>query len=116
MTRLTKTQLRGRKIYNEWHLAALQDEPKVYLLYSPATDGHIARYAQWSFRQNGRGGEIKGSTLHSPSKDKENYRVALLKWATNEYGITEWERSPFGSYHPVGTLARAKGLTIEELT
>ena len=108
-TRLTIKQLRDRKIYNEWHLAALQDSPRVYLEYYPATDGHLAQYACWPFREY-KGGEITGAVLNQPSKQKQHHRLALLEWALKEYDISEWERSPFGSYHPVGTLAKAAAI------
>lgn len=109
--RLTIKQLRDRKIYNEWYLAALQDSPKVYLEYHPATDGYLGQYARWSFRQY-TGGEITSAILNRPSEQKQYRRLALLEWATKEYGISEWERSPFGSYHPVGTLAKAAAIEV----
>ncbi len=110
MTKLTKNQLRERKIYNPYNFAALQDKPKVYLEYLSATNGSVAQYAQWSLRQCGQGGEITRKSIPRPSEQKESYRMALLAWATEQYGIQEWERSPFGSYHPLGTMDRAAAL------
>lgn len=44
---------------------------------------------------------------HGPlnKRNKDSCRDVALAWASREYNIKEWERSPFGSYHPKGTLA-----------
>lgn len=110
MARLTKNQLQDRKIYNEWGLASLQDSPRIYMQYFPSTDGVTARYARWSIQQNEIGGEINGIAIARPSKQKKDMGVKLLAWASEMFDITSWERSPFGSYHPTGTMDRAKAL------
>ena len=110
MTRLTKNQLRDRRIFNEWYLAKLQDEPKVYLQYFPATNGTLAEYARWSIQEHGVNHEVGGTSVPRPREQKENLRISLLDRMSVKFGISGWERSPFGSYHPVGTMARAKAL------
>ena len=38
---------------------------------------------------------------------KEDARLAALAWASERYGIKEWERDPWGGYHPIGAIEAA---------
>ena len=105
MKRLTKADLKGMNIINPWDLAGCQDVPKVYVDYTPYSPDGFTRFAAWlvmniSFHTK------KEFACYSPRRDKESKRVEALAWATEHYSIAEWERSPFGSYHPKGTLAK----------
>ena len=111
MPRLTKNQLRDRKIYNAYELAELQDEPKVWVKYTPTDDSRSMTVSGW--RVYRAGGWVTGSGpgdrsfINHGREDKEEKRLEALAWAEETYGITARERSSFGSYHPRGTLARA---------
>ena len=98
--KITKAQLLDRKIYNPYNIASAGPEPKVFIDYNPLGDS-------WNIK----GWEVccMGSptsyfSCWRPREDKEPQRLAALAWATERYGIQEWERSPFGSYHPKGWL------------
>ncbi len=36
--------------------------------------------------------------------DKEGELRAAFGWVREKYNIQEWERDPWGGYHPIGTL------------
>ena len=115
MPKLTKNQLRDRHIINTYNLANLQDEPKVWVTYTPSEIGRSMVVSGWSVH---RVGYYTDPNKRYQSKafvnygrhDKEEKRLQALAWAEERYKITDWERSPFGSYHPVGTMARAAAL------
>ena len=115
MKRITKADLKGMNIINPWDLAGCQNSPKVYVDYYPQQTGWASRSAHWSvirvgFRTDPNAtwqyGSNKTFACYTPKQDKEPRRLDALAWATERYGITEWEFSPFGSYHPKGTLAK----------
>jgi len=106
---ITKAQLLALSI-NAYDLASLQDEPKVYIAYYSPMSGFAARYAQWvvhriRYRTGGSLGD-KYFPVPSISKDKERKRLEAITWASQKYRISEWEKSPLGTYHPKGTLER----------
>lgn len=115
MRRPTKAQLRERLISNPYGLAATQPEPRVAVEYYPEGDHSNPRwvvfgvgfkvYPEGTWSQDGN----RVFVCFRPSEDKESKLSKAIEWATGRYGITDWERSPFGSYHPVGTMARAMG-------
>lgn len=111
---VTKAKLRERRIYNPHNLAELADDPKICVYYSPQTTGVTARYGEWvvggiGFRTNWRDEGRKTFTVHHRDYKEPKLQEAIA-WAEEKYGIDAWERSPFGSYHPVGTLKRAMQL------
>ena len=119
--RLTKAQLRERKIHNAYNLAKVQIEPKVFIPYSPQEIGMASQFAKWQVYRIGwktdpeahwtNDGQKTFNVFRPATPEKEEQRLAAISWATEKYGISEWERSPFGSYHPVGTLAKAAAIT-----
>ena len=114
--KLTKTILKERfRIFNPYGIAEQQDGHKVYIDYSPQTSGLAGLNARWSVvavtaktdpHGHWRDDGTKVFPCWHPLEDKEEHRLEAIAWATERYGITEWERSPFGSYHPKGTLER----------
>ena len=117
MAKLTKNKLRERRVFNEYELGNLQDEPKVWFSFIPQGDWRSMVSSGWyvhrlGYNTDGLQKESK-SFIHHGREDKEPKRLEAMAWASERYNIHEWERSPFGSYHPVGTLARAAALTTE---
>ena len=112
--KLTKAILRKRfRIFNPRDIATQQNGHKIFVVYSPQVVGRAYRSAKWSVASvteqtdpNAHWTEHGTKTFHCwhPMEDKEKQRLEALAWATERYGIIEWERSPFGSYHPKGTL------------
>jgi len=43
--------------------------------------------------------------------DKESKLAEIKAVAEQRYGVKEWEKSPFGSWHPLGTMAKVEILT-----
>ena len=101
---LTLAWLREHGIYNPWGLAELQDEPRVYVDYVPQGDGRSLQSAGWRTYRVGQN-TAQAFICYRPREDKERQRLAAIAWATERYEVAEWERSPFGSWHPKGTLA-----------
>jgi hypothetical protein len=108
--------------------AILAEKYKIHNPHNLATATHTQIVVAYVPADTGRGGQAAHWTVYSPyfetdpnaawynhgcktfmvwgRHDKEAMRLEALSWATAQYGITEWERSPFGSYHQKGTLAR----------
>ena len=116
---MTKAQLMARRISSPYELAKLQDEPKVCIVYSPQEMGRAYRPATWRVYRIGYHTDSgahwtdygnKTFNCFRPREDKLLQFQAAVAWATEQYGIREWERTPFGSYHPKGTLARVKAM------
>ena len=117
----TKAQLNAMGVFNPHGLAKHCGGLTVYVEYSPQDLGRIAHFAKWQVIRIGYKTDPDGHwsdnghktfTAYNPREEKEKQLQAALAWASERYGITEWERSPFGSYHPKGTgaaIAKAKG-------
>ena len=117
---LTKTQLRLRGLFNAWRIALKsQDSPQVFVVYSPAVHGLSSQSPKWQVVIPGKrtdpsahwqdnGCKTFGVYYSVTPERREDARLKAIAWATEEYGITEWERSAFGSWHPKGTLERAR--------
>ena len=119
--KLTKNQLREQKVYNEHNYADLQDDPyKVWVSYTPTDrNSRSMTVSGWYVHRNGYRTDPKDRTgskcfVDHGRRDKEEKRLEAIAWATERYGIQEWERSPFGSYHPVGTMAKAVAIHKEK--
>ena len=46
--KLTKNKFQDRRIFNPYGLADLQDEPKVFVDWSPQLIGRMSRSAKWA--------------------------------------------------------------------
>jgi hypothetical protein len=123
MAHLTKSKLNAIGIHNPHNLASRGAEPQVYVDYFPSVTGRAAKFARWSIGRIGYKTDPKGHWSEGYNKtftvtcraDKEPQRIKAIEWATERYKIKEWERSPFGSYHPTGTLAKVEaGIRKEE--
>ena len=107
---MTKKQLAKWNIYSPYSLA--KNIPlHVFIVYVYAD----RRNAKWQVCRTNAQTDPKGwwgddgwKTFDVYSrKEKEPQRLAAIGWASSRFKIAEWERSPFGSYHPKGTLASA---------
>jgi hypothetical protein len=114
--KLSKQVLQERYgIVNPYDLAKRGGDLMIAVTYAPADNGLMARYAYWSVW---RIGKVVDPTAHWQDRGsktfavrgreyKESARLEALAWASTKYGIKEWEKSPFGSYHPKGTIEKA---------
>jgi len=113
--RLTKAKLREMNIINAHDLAKAAGGLMLVVSYSPAENGRMARYAHWSVWRVGKAVDPSGHWQDHGSKTftvrgrehKEPVRLEALRWASQKFGVQEWDKSPLGSYHPKGTLAKA---------
>ncbi len=109
--KLTKKILAQCHIFNAYDIAKFQDEPKVFITYSPSTTGLGAQYAHWTIARIGFKTDLDGQWPNynkefavTCRENKEPMRLEALEWSSERYNIDEWERSPFNSYHPKGTM------------
>lgn len=115
--KLTKNILRENKIINPYELAKVT-ENKIYIDYSPAENGRMARYAQWEVVGIGFKTDPNGHWLDYGHKtfivlgreDKQCKLQEAILWANDNFGTTEWEKDPFGSYQIKGTLAKIENI------
>lgn len=116
MARLTKTKLRERLIYNSYELAKLQDEPKVWVQFTTTGEGRMMTVSGWRVHRVGYSTDSdqheSQTFINCNRTDKEEKRLQAIAWASEKYNISPWERSAFGSYHPIGTMDRAKALKV----
>ena len=113
--KLTKAVLRAAGIYNSYDLARRQPEPRVYLDYYPQWAGRYSTGAVWAICRDGQ--HIDSTRYPSwysvvdktfsvfGRSEKEPTLAVAQAWASAQYGIAEWEKSVYGSWHPAGTLA-----------
>lgn len=112
--KLTKNILGEQyRVYNPYNIATLTGT-KIYIDYSPATAGRLANNTSWIVVGVGFNTDPDAPWYDNGNKtfnvwgraDKEEKRLSAIEWASDKFGITEWEKSPFGSYHPKGTLEK----------
>lgn len=118
-TKLTKAKLHAVGIRNPHDIATKAAfAPLLYVAYSPQDLGRGGNSARWTVKGIGFDTHPKAPWYQYGCKafypdisqplnkiNKDATRDKALAWASENYGVTEWERSPFGSYHPKGTLA-----------
>ena len=73
MMKLTKNKLQDRRIFNEHALADLQDEPRIFMVYAPATTGVMAEYPSWSVYNRRQRESVAHVTCNRPHEQKEEY-------------------------------------------
>jgi len=120
MKRLTKDEWRALNIFNPYDLC-IAGGKGVYVAYTPQITGRMSRSAKWQVIKPGFKTDPDGHWTHDGHKtfsvsrreDKEGNRLAALAWASEQFSIKEWEKDPWGDYHPQGTLeaAQASALT-----
>lgn len=84
-----------------------------YIAYNSATTGMASQYARWSVYRwgfkvdptNWRGGYSQEFSV-TCRENKEPVLAEAKAWASTRYGITEWVKTPFGSYMDAGFVAK----------
>jgi hypothetical protein len=112
--KVNKELLKAVNVYNPHNLCT-QGGDGVFVSYIPQRPGRVYRNAKWQVVRpgykndpDGWWGDYGHKTFNVFSRaEKEPQRLAAIAWASERYGIKQWERSPFGSYHPKGTIERA---------
>ena len=114
--RITRETLRLLRLITPRDIARAGPEPRIFIDYMPqdlTRGGHNAKWQVYGvgFKTDPEGhwDDYGNKTFDCwrPSVDKEPQRLAAIAWATKQYGVKEWERSLYGSYHPAGTVAAA---------
>jgi hypothetical protein len=111
--RLSKEGWRALKIYSPYGLCKAGGKGVVVSYWGAERGLCFARWAvihpDYKTDPNGHWMDNGNKTFSVYSrKDKEPKRLEAIAWASARYGITgEWERDPWGDYHPSGTLAAA---------
>lgn len=109
MSKLTE-QLRQVRVVNAWGFAA---HGVPYIGYQASTSGRGSRSARWIVVRPGfqtdrdahfldHGNKVFSCGLASREKQLE----AAKEWAGARYKITEWAKTPFGSWMDAGFVER----------
>ena len=125
MKKPTKASLRALGILNEHILARRGPEPQVYVAYRAQDRGRVYQSAAWQVIQVGfksdhdpkafwRDQGHKTFNVYDYETEKMTQFAAAQAWASDRYHIPVWERSPWGSYHPAGTIAYAVARAAQE--
>jgi hypothetical protein len=109
--KVTKDILKAAGLHNSHTIC--QRGGSIYVTFFPASLGMSAKWqvikpngktdpnAHWSDYGN-KTFDVYGRP------DKEAKRLEAIQWASFVYNTgDEWERDPFGGYHPKGTIERA---------
>lgn len=113
--RLTTNDWRALGVFNSYQLCE-SGGMSVYVAYTGASTGRAARSARWQVIRPGYRTDPKGHWLDGYNKtytvsgraDKESKRMEAIAWAAARYRIEgDWERDPWGCYHPPGALEAA---------
>jgi hypothetical protein len=106
MSKLTE-QLKTIGVYNAWGFAA---KGVPYIEYFPADNGRLtSHYAYWAVVRPGFKVD-PDNFLHNYHQEftvtcRENKAKALAEaqaWAGQRYSISEWAKTPYGSYMDAG--------------
>ena len=130
MTKLTKAILREHHIFNPHNLCTAGGG-KIFIGYSPQVTGRAYRSAKWqiigsTFKTDPTGHWTDyGHKTFNPSRfanGNESHHQAKAKaleaaklWASEKYGITHWERDPFGDWQELEVMNRVRKL-VEEMS
>lgn len=106
MKKLTKKQWNERGIHNPHNIAARASGVLIY--YRKQETGRAYRGAAWQVAQIGK---YTDPTSHNGNKtfmifsdSKEEAFEKAKAFALEKFGVAEWERDPWGSWHPIGDL------------
>lgn len=113
-TEWTMSRLHEFGIRSPYDIATKAGQPSLFVVYHPQRSA--ATPAKWVIKAIDFDTDPKAPWYNYGCKTfypehpltKENKDAAghkALAWASKQYGVGKWERSPFGSYHPKGTLA-----------
>jgi len=102
--KLTKILLRDNKIYNSWEIAK-RGELHFFISYS-AAEPKSCKGASWHVVGVGFKTDSDAAWYDNGCKafqvwgrkDKEDVLAKAKEWASQKYGIAEWERDPFGGW------------------
>lgn len=121
----TRAQLRAQRLFNSWDIATAAGN-KVLIAYSNSTGrmgtGMHVQVFGIGFKTDPKGPWYNYGNktfLVNGIKDKPLKLLAAQGWASIQGYVgpyTEWERDPFGGWHPKGSILRAwKAATITRL-
>lgn len=113
--KLTKQWLREHGIYNS-HDIAKRAGSRLYIDYYPQQLGRAYQSAKWqvigmgfSTDPNAHWADYGNKTFDVfKREDKVSQLESAMSWCKDKFGITEWERDPFGGYQIKGTLELIK--------
>lgn len=111
----TKGMLRAARLHND-HNIMTRGQARAALFYR-AYDGRMVVSSSWIVYGNGFDTDPEAPWYNHGRKtflvmspvvtNKPLVLQDAKDWAAEHYGIAEWERSPFGGWTPVGTMAKA---------
>lgn len=118
--KITSKLLNSIGIYSSYNIAG-KVANKLFIAYSPATNGLGARYAQWGVHGMGF---ITNPSAHwqdygantfvvTCRENKEPKLQEAIAWVKEKYGLDITERDVWGSYHVTGTMDKLKELLKE---
>lgn len=110
--KLTKQILREKyHIYNTYDFST-RIKPYIFIYYNKASSSILDESPKWVvYKLPER--LAKSFTVYGRDAKATKLQEAL-SWASQKFSISEWEKSPFGSYHPKGTMQKLKELNTGE--
>lgn len=113
MKKLTKKQWNERHVFNGHNLA--QAGLGLYIAFFPQVTGRMYRSAKWQIVKVGEKTDANASWEDCGNKSfhvhfdqsKDAQLDAAKKWAFDTFGVSEWERDPWGNWHPKGSMEAA---------
>ena len=112
--KLTKNILREKyKVFNPHNLCTTT-KTLLYIGYTPADTGRAGHSQEWTVVSPTKPTDPDGPWYNYGQKtflvwnraDKPVKLREAMDWVEKQYGIIDWEKSPFGSYHPKGTMQK----------
>lgn len=112
--KLTKAQWKALGVGNSHQIA--DRGTRLYVSYRPGEWGRAYLTPAWQVIKIGWKTDPKGHWRDNGHKtftiwgrkEKDSKLKEALAWARAKFGIKEWERDPWGDWHPMGTLVMAK--------
>ena len=110
---ITKAKLRELGI-NSWDISKISGS-KIFVLYTGPTYGKLYQSATWQVCGVGFKTDPDGPWYNHGMKtfnvwkrdEKQSQLAEAIKWASETYGIANWEKDPFGDYQVAGAIQEA---------
>ena len=105
---LTKNQWNERMIFNPYEITAAGGKPLIWIEFSSHNGAWLVHGVGFITDPDAHWTLNGSKAFYGRGKAEKERELLIAKdWCKVAYGVCAWEKSSFGSWHPLGTLAKA---------
>lgn len=106
--KLTKDQWRERGIFNPYEITAAGGKPLIWIEHSASKGGWMVHGVGFKTDPTSHWTNDGSKWFSAHRKDdKERMLLVAKDWCKAKFGVCDWERSVFQSWHPRGAIEKA---------